>query len=72
MLEEGLYVTLNSDDPPMFATTLADEYRVAAEAFRFGKSELAQLARNGVRASYMAEDRKQSMLTEIDRLLAGV
>ncbi|MGI5289440.1 adenosine deaminase [Nonomuraea polychroma] len=71
MLEEGLYVTLNSDDPPMFATTLADEYRVVAEVFGFGKSELAQLARNGVRASYMAEDRKQSMLTEIDGLLTG-
>ncbi|MGP3963788.1 adenosine deaminase [Nonomuraea sp. 3N208] len=70
MLEEGLYVTLNSDDPPMFATTLADEYRVAAEAFGFGKSELAQFARNGVRASYMAENRKRAMLAEIDALLA--
>ena len=27
MLEEGLFVTLNSDDPPMFGTTLTDEYR---------------------------------------------
>src|SRR6478752_8125732 len=30
MLEEGLFVTLNSDDPPMFGTTLTDEYRRAA------------------------------------------
>jgi len=29
MLEEGLFVTLNSDDPPMFGTTLTDEYRRA-------------------------------------------
>jgi aminodeoxyfutalosine deaminase len=68
MLEEGLYVTLNSDDPPMFATTLADEYRAAARAFGFGKPELAQLARNGVRASYLAEERKQALIEEIDAL----
>ncbi|MFG1710215.1 adenosine deaminase [Nonomuraea sp. M3C6] len=69
MLEEGLYVTLNSDDPPMFATTLAEEYRVAAEVFGFGRKELAQLARNGVQASYLAEERKQALLSEIDDLL---
>ncbi|MEV0622206.1 adenosine deaminase [Nonomuraea sp. NPDC050404] len=71
MLEEGLYVTLNSDDPPMFATTLADEYRVAHRAFGFGKEELAQLARNGVRASYLPQDRKQALLSEIDDLVSA-
>ncbi|SEH00618.1 aminodeoxyfutalosine deaminase [Nonomuraea solani] len=71
MLEEGLYVTLNSDDPPMFATTLADEYRVAAEAFGFGKEELALLARNGVRAAYLSEERKRELETEIDALVTG-
>jgi aminodeoxyfutalosine deaminase len=71
MLEEGLYVTLNSDDPPMFATTLAKEYRVAAEVFGFGKAELAQLAKNGVRAAYLAEERKQALVAEIDALVAS-
>nr|WP_055500924.1 adenosine deaminase [Nonomuraea pusilla] len=71
MLEEGLYVTLNSDDPPMFATTLADEYRVAARVFGLGKEELAGLARNGVRASYLPDHRKQALLDEIDALLRG-
>ncbi|MBF8189575.1 adenosine deaminase [Nonomuraea sp. K274] len=69
MLEEGLYVTLNSDDPPMFATTLAGEYRVAANVFGFGRTELAQLARNGVRASYLGEDAKAALLAEIDDLV---
>ncbi|MFK4040472.1 adenosine deaminase [Nonomuraea wenchangensis] len=68
MLEEGLYVTLNSDDPPMFATTLAEEYRVAARVFGLGRAELAELAANGVRASYMAEERKRALLAEIDEL----
>ena len=71
LLEEGLYVTLNSDDPPMFGTTLADEYRVAARVFGFGREQLAELARNGVQASYLAEERKQALLTEIDTLAAA-
>jgi aminodeoxyfutalosine deaminase len=71
MLEEGLYVTLNSDDPPMFATTLAEEYRVAHRVFGLGKEELAQLARNGVRASYLREERKQALLSEIDDLVSA-
>lgn len=65
MLEEGLFVTLNSDDPPMFATTLAGEYRVAAEHLRLGREQLAQLAANGVRASYLPQERKDSLLAEI-------
>ncbi|GAA3094939.1 MULTISPECIES: adenosine deaminase [Nonomuraea] len=70
LLAEGLFVTLNSDDPPMFATTLADEYRVAARVFGLGRQDLAELARNGVRASYLAEERKQALLAEIDALTA--
>lgn len=70
MLEEGLFVTLNSDDPPMFATTLAGEYRVAARALGLGRAELAQLARNAVTASYLARERKQALLAEIDALVA--
>jgi adenosine deaminase len=53
LLAEGLYVTLNSDDPPMFNTTLTDEYLRAAESFDLGAAELEQLALNAVRASLL-------------------
>ncbi|MCO5997705.1 adenosine deaminase [Actinoallomurus rhizosphaericola] len=66
MLAEGLYVTLNSDDPPMFGTTLTNEYRVAARDLGLGREQLADLARNGVRASFLGEDRKREILAEID------
>ncbi len=68
LLEEGLLVTLNSDDPPMFATTTAAEYRAVARAFGFGKERLAEFARNGVRASYLSEERKRQLIEEIDTL----
>jgi aminodeoxyfutalosine deaminase len=55
LLAEGLYVTINSDDPPMFNTTLTDEYLRVAETFRFGASDLEQLVLNAVRASLLPE-----------------
>ncbi|MBB4919472.1 adenosine deaminase [Streptosporangium saharense] len=69
LVEEGLFVTLNSDDPPMFATTLSGEYRVAAEVFGFGERELAALARNAVNASCLDRESRGRLLTEIDALV---
>jgi adenosine deaminase len=68
LIEEGLYVTLNSDDPPMFGTTLTEEYRTVARDLGFGPEGLADLARNGVRASFLPEERKAAILAEIDAI----
>ncbi|RCG29831.1 adenosine deaminase [Sphaerisporangium album] len=68
LLQEGLYVTLNSDDPPMFGTTLNREYQVAAEVFGLGAEDLAGLARDAVRASFLEEDAKRAIIDEIDRV----
>ncbi|MET8158988.1 adenosine deaminase [Sphaerisporangium sp. NPDC005289] len=71
LLEEGLFVTLNSDDPPMFATTLNGEYGVAARVFGLGEAELAALARNAVRASFLGERAKREIIDEIDQVCAA-
>jgi aminodeoxyfutalosine deaminase len=68
MLEEGLFVTLNSDDPPMFDTTLTGEYRVAAEVFGLGPADLAALARNAVVASSIDEEGRKAIIADIDAL----
>ncbi|MBG0832878.1 adenosine deaminase [Planomonospora sp. ID67723] len=68
LLDEGLFVTVNSDDPPMFATTLTDEYRVAADVFGLDRAALAALARNAVTASYLDPAAKQALLAEIGTL----
>jgi aminodeoxyfutalosine deaminase len=70
LIEEGLYVTLNSDDPPMFGTTLTGEYRTVAHDLGVGADGLAELARNGVRASYLPEERKAKLLGEIDAVIS--
>jgi adenosine deaminase len=71
MLEAGLFVTLNSDDPPMFGTTLTDEYRRAASELGLSREQLAGLAANGVRASFLDAGTKQALLAEIDAVASG-
>lgn len=61
LLEAGLYVTINSDDPPMFNTTLTDEYLKIAEAFGFDDLMIEQLVMNGVRASFLPVQQKLEM-----------
>jgi len=65
MIEAGLFVTLNSDDPPMFGTSLHNEYLVAGRDLGFSPAELAGLAANGVRASFLNEPAKEALLAEI-------
>ncbi|MEU8016876.1 adenosine deaminase [Micromonospora parva] len=69
LVEAGLLVTINSDDPPMFGTTLNDEYAVAAHLLGIGAEGLAGLARNAVTASFLDPAGKQRILDEIDAYL---
>ena len=47
LFDAGVPITLNTDDPPMFGTTLEREYQVAAEQFGFNEAELRAVAHNG-------------------------
>lgn len=58
LLNAGLYVTLNSDDPPMFNTTLTDEYLNSADSFGFEPDILESLSLNAVRAALLPESKR--------------
>ncbi len=60
--DAGALVTLNTDDPEMFQTTLVREYQLAQDVFRFTHEELSQLAANSFRASWLPEERKRELL----------
>lgn len=62
----GVEVSINSDDPPMFSTTLVDEYAVAARLLNLDESGVKELARNAVRHSFAADLEKSALLAEID------
>lgn len=64
--EAGVTLTLNSDDPGMFATTLCHEYELAHTVFGLSSVELADLSRAAVRVSFRSETGKRELLAEID------
>jgi len=60
-LKAGLTVTLNSDDPAMFGTSLAEEFLRSASCFEFSRETLTCLHRNAVAASFLSDDEKQQL-----------
>ncbi|WP_447646082.1 adenosine deaminase family protein [Nocardioides zeae] len=69
--DAGVTVTINSDDPPMFSTTLNREYGVAADLLGLDETGVADLARAAVRASFAEDGTKARVLAEIDAYVAG-
>ncbi|GAA4810738.1 adenosine deaminase [Nocardioides caeni] len=65
-VEAGVVVTINSDDPPMFGTTLNREYEIAADLLGLDDAGVTDLARAGVEASFAPDDVKARVLAEID------
>ncbi len=63
--DQGLLVTLNSDDPAFFGSDLANEYLLAHTEQGFTREELRQLAANSMRASFLPEFEKQKWLSQI-------
>ena len=66
--DAGVVVTINSDDPSMFGTTLNREYEIAADLLDLDAAGVADLARTAVEVSYAPDDVKARILTEIDEV----
>jgi len=57
----GVIVTINSDDPPLFNTTLNDEVVLLGNPFGLGVPAIDEILLNGVRHSFLAPERKREM-----------
>lgn len=62
--DAGLLVTANSDDPAMFQTSLAGEYRALERDLGFTRDEIRQLVRNAIEASWLPPERKATLAEE--------
>jgi adenosine deaminase len=66
MLDSGLVVTLNSDDPAYFGGYMNENFRAAQSALDLGAIELRAIARNGFAASFMPAGEKTAALAAFD------
>lgn len=71
LVAAGVPVTINSDDPPMFSTSINQEYAVAADLLGLDAEGVAELARQAVRYSFMDDAGKAAVHTEIDSYLTA-
>ena len=62
----GLPVTINTDDPPLFNTTLCDEYQLLADCFDYDQANIARIARNAFTYSLAEPELKATLLSEFD------
>jgi adenine deaminase len=65
LLQLGLRVTVNSDDPAYFGGYMVDNYRAVCEALPLGPEDVLQLAENAVVASWLQESRKTELIRQI-------
>jgi adenosine deaminase/aminodeoxyfutalosine deaminase len=66
--DEGLMITLSTDDPAMFQTSLNKEYDIAQQEFSFSEEHLRELARNSIEASFLPVEKKLRFMQQIDFL----
>jgi adenosine deaminase len=71
MMDEGLVITVNSDDPAYFGGYLGDNFRAIRTALDLDEAAIAAIARNGWTASFLAEAEKRAAIAVFDGVLAG-
>jgi aminodeoxyfutalosine deaminase len=69
--DAGVTVSVNSDDPPMFGTSLNREYAIAADLLGLDEAGVTDLARAAVWSSFAEEQVKSRVLSEIDAYAGG-
>ncbi len=63
--DAGVKITLNSDDPPFFDTTLGKEYAVAQSAFGMSDAELVHTTRTALEAAFVDDETRQALIAKL-------
>ena len=67
LLDAGLVVTVNSDDPAYFGGYVVDNYLAVAESLHLERADLVRLARNSIQAAFLRVADRRRLLHELDR-----
>lgn len=69
MLDKGLKVTINSDDPAYFGGYVNENFLETATALNLSNKEIIQIAKNSFKASYLPENEKELWISKLDNML---
>lgn len=64
LMDAGVFVTINSDDPPMFDADVVDNYLQVADTFNLTADDVEKLARNSFMAAFMDNAAKSKYLQQ--------
>lgn len=70
LMQKGLKVTINSDDPSYFGGYMNENYWAITEALNLSKEEIYTLTKNSFEASFVPETRKVEMIAHLDEYFA--
>ncbi|TMD66635.1 MAG: adenosine deaminase [Chloroflexi bacterium] len=70
LLDRGLLVTVNSDDPAYFGGYVGDNFAASTTALGLSREQLLALARNSFAASFLPDNQKRAYLAEVDNFNA--
>ena len=70
LLEQGIMVTVNSDDPAYFGAYINENFYALLDAFSLTKAQVVQLLKNAFSASYLPDTTKEKYFSELDAQLA--
>jgi adenosine deaminase len=70
--DKGMIISVNTDDPEMFNTSLADEYRMLENECGFSRQEIRSLIRLSLQSSWLPEDSKKSLAASFEKEPAWV
>jgi adenosine deaminase len=71
MIEEGLKVTINTDDPGIEQVNLSDEFELAAEALLISRKQLYETILCAARAAFLPDDEKEALIASLDGEING-
>ena len=72
LLDAGVSVTANSDDPPYFGGYLLENWLACARELHFEEKHLVQLAKNSFSGSFLSQKEKEQWIAKIDRVVSSL
>ena len=67
LMDAGLMVTINSDDPAYFGGYMNENYIGVANALDLSKKQIIELAKNSFKSSFLSDDEKEKMIMQVEQ-----